>query len=302
MMLIALDRFIFQLGRGWLRTLVLLVICVIGFSDYWTGFALQFELFYLSAVALATWYGSKLDGQIAAVLCSALSIIANTISTEGLIELRPIVFWNGLDSLLLFLLVAWLLAKLHATLKSERQQARTDNLTGYMNNHAFMPALQYHLDLAAREQQSITLAYLDVDNFKIINDTWGHAKGDQVLKQVADIWRTSSRRTDLLARVGGDEFCMLFPNTDQAAARNIIEHARVALSTAFSEEAISVTCSVGAITFRATQLTRDEAIRAADVLMYRAKKQGKNNTLFEHFDGSAISDKQPRPTKKTRRR
>lgn len=287
-MLVALDRFFSDLGHGWRRTLLFLLVCIIGLSDYWTGFALQFELFYLVPITAITWYVGKRDGQIAAALASVLSLTANLLNTDFRTDLRPLVLWNGLNSLLLFLLMVWLVAKLRNILENEQHLARTDHLTDCMNNHAFMPALQYHLDLAAREQNSITLAYLDVDNFKLINDTLGHGKGDRVLKQVAEIWRASSRRTDLIARMGGDEFCLLFPNTGQAAARHIIEHARQALNAAFAAETISVSCSVGVITFCAAQLTSDDAIRAADLLMYRVKKQGKNSALFAYFDASSM--------------
>ena len=278
------DHALSSIARPWFITLISVLVAVIAILDYLTGFRLSFAIFYFVPIALATWYAGERFGVITTFLSFILSASAGLINARGMPENQLIVLWNGLTPLALFLIIVGLLHKLQARLHLEQRLARTDHLTGCLNAHAFMPLLQFHFDLAARDQQPITLAYVDLDDFKSVNDNYGHDEGDRVLKIVARVWLESCRRTDLVVRLGGDEFCVLFPNTDQRGAASIIAKARQALAAAFLSEHVTITCSIGAITFPAEMLDTKEAIKAADMLMYRAKNQGKNSTVFSVFD------------------
>ncbi len=289
-MLNIVDHALSTLARPWLVTLILLVVALIGTLDYLTGFKLSFAIFYFVPIAVATWYLGKQEGRNTALLSFFLSVTAGLFNAGDVTETQAIVLWNGLTPLALFLIIVALLHKLRMRLELEQRLARTDHLTGCLNARAFMPMLQYHFDLASRDHQPITLAYVDLDDFKSVNDTQGHHEGDRVLKLVSRVWHESCRRTDLIARLGGDEFCILFPNTDQKAAANIITKARQALTAAFQSEHVNVTCSIGALTFPTEMLTTREAIKAADMLMYRAKSQGKNSTVFSVFGIDADSE------------
>jgi len=289
-MLNIVDHALSTLARPWLVTLILLVVALIGTLDYLTGFKLSFAIFYFVPIAVATWYLGKREGRNTALLSFFLSVTAGLINAGNVTETQAIVLWNGLTPLALFLIIVALLHKLRKRLELEQRLARTDHLTGCLNARAFMPMLQYHFDLAGRDHQPITLAYVDLDDFKSVNDTQGHHEGDRVLKLVARVWHESCRRTDLIARLGGDEFCILFPNTDQKAAANIIAKGRQAMTAAFQSEHINVTCSIGALTFPTEMLTTREAVKAADMLMYRAKNQGKNSTVFSVFGIDADSE------------
>lgn len=282
-MLATLDHLLSTLARPWLAALLLLLIAVIGALDYLTGFRLSFAIFYFVPIAVATWYVGERAGALTAFLSFFLSASAGLINAIDAADMQLIVLWNALTPLLLFLVIVALLHKLKMRLQQEQRLARTDHLTGCLNAHAFMPLLQYHFDLAARDGQPVTLAYIDLDDFKSINDTHGHDEGDRVLKLVARVWLESCRRTDLVARLGGDEFCVLLPNTDQSGAASIIAKARNALLAAFRSEHMNVTCSIGAVTFPGETLDTRRAIKAADMLMYRAKNQGKNSTVFSLF-------------------
>lgn len=283
---VAADRALSNMGRWRLYALITIVVGGLSVVDYLTGFKLSFAIFYLVPTALATWYGSRRAGRTTAFLSFMLSVTAGLINTRSSPEEQLIVLWNGVTPLALYLVIVFLLSKLKTRLELEQRLARTDHLTGCMNAHAFMPMLQYHFDLAARDHQPITLAYIDLDDFKSVNDTSGHDEGDRVLKLVSRIWLESCRRTDLVARLGGDEFCILFPNTDQRGAARIISKARDTLAAAFASARVAVTCSIGVVTFPAAVLDTKQAIKAADMLMYRAKTQGKDSTVFSIFDPS----------------
>lgn len=304
-MLDRIDQTLSTLPRTWFLTLLLIIVGILGVFDFVTGYRLSFAVFYFVPIVLATWYVGKHEGVAVAYLSFSLSVGAGLVNARGSLESQLSVLWNGLTPLALFLVIVSLLAKLHARLELEQRLARTDHLTGCLNTHAFMPMLQYHLDLAARDHQPITLAYLDLDDFKSINDTYGHSEGDRVLKIVSKIWLESSRRIDLVARLGGDEFCILFPNTDQHGAEQIIAKARKLLSATLLTERTNVTCSIGAVTFPASARDINVAVKAADMLMYEAKSRGKNSTVFSIFEAgqdasgmieTPASKRRPEPT------
>jgi diguanylate cyclase (GGDEF)-like protein len=139
------------------------------------------------------------------------------------------------------------------------------------------------LNLAAREGNPITLAYFDLDDFKRVNDEAGHGEGDRVLRLVASTITESIRRTDSLARLGGDEFALLISGADRITAEGVISKLRTALHKAFVHERLAVTCSIGCVTFQAPLPSAEDAIRAADSLMYAVKNRGKNAVAFEVF-------------------
>ena len=125
------------------------------------------------------------------------------------------------------------------------------------------------------------LAYLDLDDFKKVNDTAGHDEGDRVLAAVGDVLRRHTRKSDLVARLGGDEFVLLLMNTDRSGALGTLERIRDALRKVIEERSWPITVSVGALSFLEAPATIDEAMQAADALMYRAKSEGKNRVCAE---------------------
>jgi diguanylate cyclase (GGDEF)-like protein len=122
---------------------------------------------------------------------------------------------------------------------------------------------------------------VDVDNFKRINDRYGHAGGDRLLRAIARAMREGCRRTDIVARLGGDEFALLLPDTGPDAAAVVVEKVRTALLASARGEGWPATFSVGATTFLEPPSSVDELVSRADELMYAAKRAGKNRALFE---------------------
>jgi diguanylate cyclase (GGDEF)-like protein len=159
-----------------------------------------------------------------------------------------------------------------------RRLATTDPLTGVANRRHFVEQGSRLLARASRDGEPASLALLDIDRFKQVNDTHGHAAGDQVLRQISRLCAELSRPGDLLARWGGEEFILLLPRTDLAAAFAVAERLRAAVAALAIEGGggppLRVTASFGVAQARAPEL--DELARRADRALYRAKRRGRD--------------------------
>ena len=163
-----------------------------------------------------------------------------------------------------------------------RQMASTDALTGLSNRRSFLESGQHEFEVFRRYLNPLSLLLLDVDHFKQVNDTYGHAGGDQVLVQLAKVCRESLRSADLCGRFGGEEFIFLLPNTQAGTAFDVAERLRRALSeqTVISEAGvIRFTVSIGVATAKPEDESIEDLIRLADANMYVAKQTGRNRVV-----------------------
>jgi len=160
---------------------------------------------------------------------------------------------------------AWLLDEIH-------QLAVTDPLTGIANRLRFGEVLDQELERAARARQDVTLAMLDIDHFKRVNDTLGHQAGDRLLCDLAALVSGHCRTNDSLARYGGEEFALILPNTGAADALTLLDRLRRLLAASDH----GVTMSVGLATFPADAATADLLVAAADEALYESKRAGRN--------------------------
>ncbi len=282
----SINMVLIKLSQARIIALAIAGVVLVGLIDYVTGYELSFSVFYLGPVALATWYGSRRSGVFVSVLSSIVWVVVD-LSAGHLYTYQAIVVWNGLVRLAFFLISVTLLAALREHLKGEQFLARTDSLTGALNSRAFAERLQFSLALCGRDGKPVTLAYVDLDNFKRINDLQGHGAGDRVLKIVAKTLLDTTRRTDAVARVGGDEFALLLPNTDLAGAQSVISKLEQSLREKMHSGNSPVTCSIGSVTFSKPPVSADEALKAADGVMYKVKREGKNAVAFHIMDASA---------------
>jgi diguanylate cyclase (GGDEF)-like protein len=160
------------------------------------------------------------------------------------------------------------------------REARTDPLTGLANRRYWSEWLTKEFERARRYGQPLGCSLVDLDNFKRVNDAYGHDVGDAVLIDLARVMRRNVRPSDLLCRYGGEEFTILLPQTDVGGAVEQAERLRRALEAACvktHQQAVRVTASVGVATFPGPGvLTADDLVRAADQAMYRAKRSGRN--------------------------
>ena len=159
-------------------------------------------------------------------------------------------------------------------LKELIEQSMMDGLTQLYNHQASIVLLEKEMELARRKSKALTLVMADIDNFKAINDRLGHLHGDKVLARVASILSHSLRAMDVAGRYGGEEFIIVFPDTDPAAAREIAERIRVHIESAF-QHSDSITISMGLASYPIVEGTH-ELIESADKALYSAKHNGKN--------------------------
>jgi diguanylate cyclase (GGDEF)-like protein len=181
----------------------------------------------------------------------------------------------------LFLVVSELLAALREAFNHERQLARTDELTGLANTRAFNERAEQELLRARRYGRALSLLYIDLDGFKSINDTLGHAAGDVVLQRTADALRESLRRTDVIARLGGDEFVVLLPETGSESADIVIGKVQNTLGRALQGLGSGTTASIGAVTADVAPTTVQMLLDRADKLTYLSKGKGKNQVTHD---------------------
>ena len=171
-------------------------------------------------------------------------------------------------------------AHLHGLVKA---QAVTDELTGLANRRRFMEVVELELKRAERFQSPLGLLLVDLDDFKLVNDRFGHGTGDEVLRALSDVFRESLRDVDLAARLGGEEFAVLLPETDYPGAAGVAERLRASLASldldAPDGEQFGVTASFGVAVYPEAQ-TVDELLRSADAALYQAKAEGKNRVAL----------------------
>lgn len=154
------------------------------------------------------------------------------------------------------------------------EQSTMDGLTKLYNHWTFMMMLERELDFSRRKSSPLTLMMSDVDNFKSINDRFGHQQGDKVLIQVARILKQNLRKMDLAGRYGGEEFIVAFPDTDADTAKDIAERIRARIEVIFQES--GVTISMGIAHYPDVEGKSHCLINSADQALYKAKREGKN--------------------------
>jgi diguanylate cyclase (GGDEF)-like protein len=171
--------------------------------------------------------------------------------------------------------------RLRYVMHREKQMSRTDPLTGACNIRCFYERAEDELERSRRYGHPLSLAYLDVDNFKQVNDTLGHSTGDELLRSMSAAMLGHVRESDIVARLGGDEFCILFPETGQQAARFAMEKLRQEMHAAFPGECAGLcSFSVGLVTFVQPPLTVEEVVQVADRLMYEVKNSTKDAIAY----------------------
>jgi diguanylate cyclase (GGDEF)-like protein len=241
--------------------------------DRASGTELSLAALYLGPVALIAWFFGRAPGRASALVVALASLFAEVTGASSAPQ-TAIVAWNTVAVLTLSVVVVEVLTRLHKALATERDLARTDVLTGVANTRSFKELAAAELERARRYGRTFTLAVLDLDNFKSVNDTLGHAAGDRLIHDVGQAIRRRLRRVDIVARIGGDEFVVLLPETNAAAAVTALEHVRESLQSLADGYGPAVKASFGSVTFMSPPNTVEEMLQLADVAMYQAKNAG----------------------------
>ena len=266
--------FLKGLSRQTVMIAALLLVVAVGLLDSITGPDYSFSAFYLVPVVLTAWFVGRGNAILIAVTGAAAWLVAD-IAGKTYREHPLALLWNDIMELSLFLFAAYVISALKWRLDSEKELARTDQLTGIANRRRFGELADVEIRRTRRYHDPFTVIYLDIDNFKTVNDTLGHSEGDRLLRQVASTITAAIRESDTVARLGGDEFGLLLPETDGEAAGTVATKMCASLKSNV-EEVWPVTFSIGMVTYCTAPASTNEMIRIADQLMYEVKNSGKD--------------------------
>jgi diguanylate cyclase (GGDEF)-like protein len=253
-----------------------LAIASIGTLDYFTGERLSFVVFYLAPVTIIAWRLGPLWGSTAAAAAALVSVTADGMNRHVMLYADGISYWNFATRTGVFVGAVLTLSALRRTLAEEKDLARIDSLTECANRRAFDELAESELRRCRRYAHPLTCVYVDVDDLKLVNDTYGHDQGDALLRTIAALLRDNVRETDVVARLGGDEFCVLLAETDARAAEVVTTKLHGAVQAAAAQARWPLSLSIGAITFNTMPANADEMLRQADQVMYTVKTGGKN--------------------------
>ena len=251
-----------------------LSVFAIGAIDYSIVADLSLSICYLVPLILGTRYVGKNFGIFLTIASTIAWYIAEDVAKQDLHIF--LLCWNTLVRLIVSLTVVYLLDALKNAYEREKKLARIDGLTQIYNRRYFLDILEMECKRAVRYHRYLTLAYFDVDNFKLVNDRYGHQKGDRLLILIADTVKNITRETDVVARLGGDEFALLLPETDYQAAQRVLARVHHKLAEAAAQQAFDVGFSMGAVTFRELPSSIEQMLEQVDKLMYQVKAEGKN--------------------------
>ena len=262
------------------RVLRLTAYMLLTLTVYWLNVATppmaRLGVLYIIPVLLATWT----EGWLWGIVFGIASIALREAVAWGQMPNETMV-WRLVNGLAYVAVVGVAMAGLQRLRRSQAQLAQLvtqDVLTNVLNTRAFADRLGQELERNRRYPRPLSLIYMDLDNFKDINDTHGHQTGDGVLRLVADAMRSSVRTADVVGRLGGDEFAVLMPETDAPLADAAAKRLVASLRTVFKGTP-SVTASIGVVSCIATDASTDDLLRRADQAMYDAKKAGKDRVV-----------------------
>ncbi len=260
-----------QKKLGWFLGLsVLLLVAVIAWVEKKLSYQLNLSLLYFVPIIAATRLFGVRVGLLAAFFCSVLTF------TIDLFSGRQYIFWITPYMNAVMILAVYVAAVLlDGQYRHESQMARTDSLTGLLNRKAFFELLEVEADRCKRYHRPVSIAYVDVDDFKSLNDRYGHATGDRFLVTLARTLNKGSRMSDQTARLGGDEFAILMPETDEKGAHTVLKRLN-GLAQIMNKHLFSVTLSIGVVTFHKAPENAEAMVNEADRLMYQSKQKGKN--------------------------
>jgi len=242
-----------------------------------TGADLRLGILYVVPVLLAASYDG-LGWGIAFALATALLRFGVGIDQLPLDTSLQVRLLNEAGYLTVVGVAIAGLSQLRRTQAQLELLATHDPLTTVLNARAFASQVAQELGRNRRYGRPLALIYLDLDDFKRVNDAHGHATGDAVLRLVADAMRSAVRQADFVGRLGGDEFGVLMPETDGSVAHSVANRLAGGIRTVFRGTP-SVTASIGVVAVTGTEAGSDELLRKADQAMYEAKQAGKDRVV-----------------------
>jgi len=240
---------------------------------YFTPPERDVSVLFLVPISFAAWFIAPFLGWFFAFASTALLLffeVTHSGTTAGSL------WWNFAMNLAMFSFFVFIFSEVRRLYRREQELSLRDPLTGLLNRRAFTAVVNIERQRMQRHFRPLSVVYIDVDNFKKVNDSRGHICGDALLKTMANSMKNSLRTTDFLARLGGDEFVILLPETPAEAASSAIAKMYDRLRENTRPIGSPVTCSIGVVTFMSASVSADEMIGIADDTMYRVKSSSKN--------------------------
>jgi diguanylate cyclase (GGDEF)-like protein len=262
----------------------LALLALIGWIDYVTGPEIGVSIFYLIPLALVAWRSGGLPALGLSILGAVEWYLAEAYG--GRTYSNPLAAcWNAAIRFGFFATVTSLIGVTSRLVDHERELARTDPVTGLANARHFYQVAESRIQRARAQSRALTIAYVDIDEFKQVNDRLGHAAGDDVIRAVGASMVSGVRATDLASRLGVDEVALLLPETPYGAATAVLRRLSERLDSLARKNGWLITFSIGAVT-TSSPGSVDDLIRRADALMYEVKRNGKNGLRHELLSGS----------------
>jgi diguanylate cyclase (GGDEF)-like protein len=259
------------LGIGLFSTIV------IGTLDILSGDTFSLALFYLIPIGFFAWFLSLNIALMNTLACTIVWSASNQV-----MGIAPLIS-NIVTNLGFYTIFSIMIHYSRIMYEHEKVLSRTDHLTGLLNNRSFYEVAQNYLCIMKRRKSPFSIAFIDLDNFKEINDQYGHDAGDEALKDFAESIVSTLRVTDKAARFGGDEFVVMFPDTDSASIDIIMKKINERVKARMSAYNYNLSFSAGVICCSESVHTIDELVKMADKLMYDVKSNGKNSFVYRQM-------------------
>ena len=228
---------------------------------------------YVLVVAITSWTTHCVIGFVFALICTAVSYWVSGYGgtpPTGIAAAKMVMF--------IFAIAA--ICQFRKVLAYSNRLAETDPLTGLTNTRQFLDRVSAEINRSKRTGRPVSIAYIDCDHFKQVNDSRGHVAGDQVLKTIGEVLLSTCRNYDTPARLGGDEFALLLPETSSIQAMHCVYRINGRLRDRLQALPTAVTLSIGVHTTTDLELTPEEFLHEADQLMYQAKQSGGDTLVF----------------------
>jgi diguanylate cyclase (GGDEF)-like protein len=265
------------MGAARVTGLSMVLLGSVGLLDWYSQADIAASLGYLLPISVAAWGAGRIGSVVAAAMCAGMWLTINLMT--GVTPALELV--NMVVLTVAFQLFGLLLATLRSQLDHERKLARTDPLTSVHNRRAFWSAAAREVARGRRHGTPFSLAYIDVDGFKSVNDTYGHRAGDELLRRIALALQEDLRDLDMVARLGGDEFVILLPGAAEAGAGRVISRLQKRLANARWRQSFDIDFSIGVLAVVESPESVEQLVGRADALMYQVKRSGRGLVLFD---------------------
>jgi len=265
----------------------LLLVALVTLLDWYSHAEIAAALGYLLPISLVAWATGRVGAVVCGAVCAGAWLAVDLLThahdmTPGLEVVNLIVLTVA------FQLFGQLLVMLREQLDHERRLAHTDPLTSLHNRRAFWNATGREVARLRRQREPFSLAYIDVDGFKGVNDRFGHRAGDELLRRIAAALQQDLRQLDMVARLGGDEFVLLLPGTDVVGAARVVARLKKRLQRAAWRQSFEIDFSIGCLTVREAPKDVDTIVARADELMYTVKRSGRGQVRHDVMPEGAV--------------